>query len=355
MNDSNNLKPLRHLDEELVEAVLDGVEEKYLIEAAQYSQGKRAFKPVRMVMKAAACLALLVAVPVISLSVATAAGVDSAYDMLYSINPSMALKMRPVNISCEDNGIKMEVEAVSIKKDTAKIYISMQDLTGDRIDGTTDLFDSAGIESKYDCSGMCSLESYDEKEKKATFLVYQKTFDHKKIGGSKVKFSVSRFLSHKKSMEGQLSAIHLGQVPADPQTQKDVEIRGESGVASGQEEMVVNEFLAENGEQKFSPIEGVTVTAYGFVEDKLHIQVDYGDILKTDNHGELYLKDEDGNGIHCSKNVSFWHKDGKGSYEEYVFDVGAEDLEGLSVWGYFVVCDSLTEGDWSVTFPMEER
>ena len=351
----NNSEYLGHIDQEAVESALGGVEEKYLVEAAQYLQRKKSFKPVRTVMKAAACFALVAAVSVVSLSVATAAGVDSAYDMLHFINPSMALKMRPVNISCEDNGIKMEVEAISIQGDTAEIYISMQDLTGDRIDGTTDLFDSAGIESQYSSMGTCSLESYDEKERKATFLVYQKTFDHKKIGGSKIKFSVSSFLSHKKDVETQLSNIHLEQMSVKPETQKDVNIRGESGTASGKEEVVVNEFLTENEEQKFSPTEGVTVTAYGFVQNKLHIQVDYGEILETDNHGELFLKDGNGDVISSSKSVSFWSEDGERSYEEYVYDIGAEDLKGLSVWGWFEVCDTLTTGDWSVTFPVEER
>lgn len=346
---------LEHIDKETMESVLEGVDEKYLLEAARYRQEKKVFKSARMIMKVAACLALVAALSVTSLSVATAAGMDSAYDMLYSINPSVALKLRPVNISCEDNGIKMVVEAISVQDDTAEIYISMQDLTGDRIDGTTDLFDSAGIESMYGCSITCSFVNYDEAEKKATFLVYQKLNDHKKIEGSKLKFSVSRFLSHKKNVEIQLSDIHLGQATVNPKTQTNVEIRGESGVASGQKQIAVNEFLTENEEQKFSPVDGVTVTAYGFVQNKLHIQVDYGDILKTDNHGDIFLKDREGNEIGCSKSVAFWHKDREGSYEEYVYDIGSEDLEGVSVWGWFDVCDTLTTGDWSVTFPIEDR
>ena len=346
---------IERINEETVEKVLGNVEEKYLVEAARYSQKRSFFGPVRTVVKVAACFALVAALSVTSLSAATAAGVDSAYDMLYFINPAMALNMRPVNISCEDNGIKMEVEAVDIEEDTARIYISMQDLTGDRIDRTTDLFDSAGIECSYDCSGTCSLESYDEEEKKATFLVYQQTFDHKKIGGGKVKFSVSQFLSHKKEVGTQLSDIHAGQVPTSPKTQTDVNIRGEAGIDSERGEIVVNEFLTPNEEQKFSPVEGVTVTAYGFIQDKFHVQVDYGKILKTDNHGDIFLKDKNGNVISSSKSVSFWDEDGEGSYEEYVFDIGSEDLDYLSVWGWFVVCDSLTVGDWSVTFPVEER
>ena len=52
-----------------------------------------------------------------------------------------------------------------------KIYITMQDLTEDRIDGSTDLFDSYSINRPFDSSAHCERVRYDESTKTATFLI----------------------------------------------------------------------------------------------------------------------------------------------------------------------------------------
>ena len=98
----------------------------------------------------------------------------------------------------------------------------------------------------------------------------------------------------------------------------------------------------------------MTVTAWGFVDGKLHVQAHYEDILDYDNHGYIYLMDSDGAEISCSASVSFWDEAGTGSYEEYIFDLGSEeDLNGYALWGDFVTCRTRTEGNWEVTFPIK--
>lgn len=58
----------------------------------------------------------------------------------------------------------------TVQGDRADIYISMQDLTGDRIDETMDLFDSYQINRPFDSSGACRLAGYDAQQKAAAFL-----------------------------------------------------------------------------------------------------------------------------------------------------------------------------------------
>ena len=74
-------------------------------------------------------------------------------------------------MSCEDDGIKMEVISAYINADKADIYISMQDMTDERIDETTDLFDSYSINRPFSSSATCERMSYDEETKTATFLI----------------------------------------------------------------------------------------------------------------------------------------------------------------------------------------
>ena len=74
---------------------------------------------------AAACLCLIcgLAIP------AMAAFSPSFYELLYAVTPATAQFFKPVQRSCEDNGIRMEVTAAYIHENTAEIYLSMQDLT----------------------------------------------------------------------------------------------------------------------------------------------------------------------------------------------------------------------------------
>lgn len=341
------------------EQIISNIDDKYICETNDYikKRNKISYKLIRRLGNVAACFGIIFVLSISSLSIATAAGVMPAYDILYSLYPEVALKLSPVNISCEDNGIKMEVESVYVHDDTAEIYISMQDLTSDRIDETTDLFDSYDIHTPRDSVGTCSLIDYDENSKTATFLVYVQQQNNEKIQGGKMTFSVSEFLSGKEQVEKELSEISLENVTAPSEIQTQVDIRGWSG--RDQDDNFINSisgYLLPNEEQSVSPVTGAAITALGFIDNKLHIQVHYEDILNTDNHGYIYLKDSSGNPIECRVNTAFWDEDKTSSYEEYIFDIGEnDDLSELSVWGYFVSCKPATTGNWEVTFPIENR
>ena len=127
---------------------------------------------------AAACLAGALFLCAFSLPAAVAAGSIPAYDLLHSLFPKTAERLTPVQLSCEDNGIRMETEAVYVYGDTAEIYLSLQDLTGSRIDETTDLFDSYSIRLSGSGSGIgtCSRISFDPETGKVFFLVQKKHF-----------------------------------------------------------------------------------------------------------------------------------------------------------------------------------
>lgn len=339
-----------------MEILMDGLNDRYICEAAAYMEKKKdsGSRRLRKAWTAAAGFAVILFLSLSGLSMAAASGNIPAYDILYSLYPEAAKRLIPVNISCEDNGIKMEVESVSVHEDTAEIYISMTDLIGDRIDDTIDLFDSYRIHVPEDNIGTCSFVHYDPEANTATFLISIQLMDQKKITGQRLTFSVSEFLSGKKKMEEVLPEISLETAGIVSDLQKDVENRGGSWISDEEEE--ITEFLKENEEQSFSPTDGVTVTAWGFVDDRLHIQVYYEDILRTDNNGYLYLTDEQGNKINCTESIAFWDESHTGSYEEYIFKVAPEaDVSSLSVWGYFRTCRNLTTGSWQVTFPVENR
>lgn len=370
------------MKQEELERVINGIEDRYIVEADAYA-AKRGGGTMRKnhgagrlhekmstaadrgcvslhnvkkswsrnrhekIKYAAACLAAFFLISVSSLSIATAAGNITAYDMLYSVFPEAAVRLVPVNISCVDQDIRMEVEAVSVEGDQAEIYISMQDLAKDRIDETIDLFDSESIHVGADLMGTCSLIDYDADNRKAAFLVEMQRMDGKRIEGKEVEFRVSKFLSGKKEFEGEL--VSLENAVEEQEVQTEVELRG----SSGEEE--TTRFLNRNPAQTISPVKGASLTAYGFVDGMLHVQMYYDNILDYDDHGFVYLKDGDGSILQPVYNVAFWDDEQVGSYEEYIFKVyPEEDYGAWTVYGDLITCDTVTTGDWRVSFPIRE-
>jgi len=102
-----------------------------------------------------------------------------------------------------------------------------------------------------------------------------------------------------------------------------------------------------------SPMDGVSITGMGWVDGFLHIQSHYADISETDAHGYVFLTDASGAQMDSFYEVSFWDADFSSSYEEQIFDISPEELAGCAFHGWFTAFDSITEGNWEITFPIE--
>jgi RNA polymerase sigma factor (sigma-70 family) len=92
------------------------------------------------------------------------------------------------------------------------------------------------------------------------------------------------------------------------------------------------------------------------IEDKdeiSYVQVYYEDILH-DNHGYVYLLDEDENMVLPNCNIAFWDEERRGSYEEYILDISADELSEYAIYGHFFTCQNLVKGDWEVKFTIEQ-
>ena len=121
------------------------LDNKYIDEALNYK--KKVKKPIWI--KWGAMVASLLLVFTMSVPALAAADFGPAYNLLYKVSPAIAQKLKPVSMSCEDNGIKFEVISAYVEGSEAKIFISVQDIDGDRIDETTDFFDSFSINTPY--------------------------------------------------------------------------------------------------------------------------------------------------------------------------------------------------------------
>lgn len=297
----------------------------------------------------AAALCVVAAVPALA-----AADVGAAYQMLYAIAPAAAQKLKPVQMACEDNGIRMEVVSALAEGNSAHIEITVQDLTGDRIDETVDLLDSYQIHRPFDSSATCTRTAYDPASKTAAFLISITRSDGRDITGGKITFSLRELLSQKHTYSGPLPQLALDQAAHSPAVQTDVELRGAGGTRLPEDaDAWFTTFLLPQEETAFSPIPGVHITAAGWIDGQLHIQSLYENILQLDNHGDLWLQASDGTVVHPDYDQSFWDATHQNSYDEAVFSIAPDEAARYQLYGSFVTGGLHTSGNWQVTFPLE--
>ena len=90
---------------------------------------------------------------------ALADGVPAVYELLYRVSPATAQYFRSVRMSCEDQGVRMEVISAYAQDDNAQIYFTLQDLTGDRLSQDADLFESYSIHASWSMEADCESKA----------------------------------------------------------------------------------------------------------------------------------------------------------------------------------------------------
>jgi len=313
------------------------------IEEAHHAPVRR-----RRISLLAAVLAVTLA---LSLTAFAAADSQIMYDILYALSPSIAQALKPVQLSCVDNGIEMSVISANVEGDTARAFIGLKDLEGDRIDGTCDLYDSYSIDLSSDSIiGHCSFSHFDEETRTALFVVELSRGDGKAITEKKLTFSLREFLSGKREWKGSL-ALDRSLIQAAPKTTTDFVMRG---MGYSDEDYLITEVMVP-GSSMLMPVEGVNATAAGWVDGMLRIQLHYERIHETDNHGFVTLQDAQGRQVFPDYSIAFWDEERSGSYSEYLFRITPEELAQSEIMGEFIAANQLHRGDWQITFALEEK
>ena len=312
----------------------------------------------------AVSVALLLAV---NISLPVLAGTfPTIYELMYLVSPAVAQFYKPVQMADENDGIRMEVVAAYIHEETAEIYITFRDLEGERLDETTDLYDSYSIHTSGSAIGSCRKVGYDPESRTLTYLITVMQEEGRKIEGEKLTFSVGGYLSHKQNYENIEIPIDLTQVtdaqyqyvdsPANGGT-----MTGHSGLMADMSETTENEtegyrvLVPQSADPDF-PVNGVDFTGIGYIEGKLHIQYAVENSLDNDSHGFFFLQNEAGETIGEVGSVSFREGTGENriDYRDAVFLTPQEELQNYRLYGNFVISEGFREGNWQVTFPIKE-
>ena len=298
----------------------------------------------------------------LGMGTALAAFNENVNQLLYQIWPQAAMALRPINLVSESQGIRMEVVSASLSGTESLVTLTMQDLDGDRIDETTDLFDSAILQLPYDGTGTCIQTGYEPETKTASFAVYMDFNIDRPAESDKVSFMVSRFLSHKQEQTIDLTQYIAGKIE-EADSMPVPTIRGWSGSPSNNDDCQAitdkvhrMKVLNTQNSLEIPIVDGVTLTGIGMIDGAFHVQIRYSDILHTDNHGFLTLTSPDGKsyvdaGLSEIGSVS-WFGENHDSWEEYIFEQYPENLSEATLQGTFTTASPATEGNWYVTFPL---
>lgn len=315
--------------------------------------GRRRF-PLRRAAAAAAAAVLCIATPVL------AAQTEPGYQLLYALSPAAAQFFQPVQRSCTDSGVTMEVVAVQVAGSAAQAYIT---LAGDAVDETCDLFDSYNFHLPFDQISHCERVDYDTATRTATFLCSTETMDGRPIPtGGKMTFSLGCFLSGKETVRDlavDLSladyALEAETVPAGAPSDDYARTGGGASDETGEALMHTSPMLRPDAPIAV-PVEGLSITAMGYAGGLFHVQTCRGDAAKLDNHCQLWLVDENGerlDSLYSAGFSNFAENTSRLDYTEDVFDIASEKLARCTLHGDFYTASALTEGSWRITFPLE--
>lgn len=352
----NNIKV--YLDEKLKEVkvskelsnrILEDTSEKVSFIKKVTSTGKIA------VIVATICLFFTVSVTVM-------AATSSAFnDFIYTMNPSLAKLLYPINQTSEDQGIRVEVLYAANDNYNAKVFFTIQDVLGkNRINDRLDLCDSCDINGP--TAFGVEFISYDKETQTALFML--NGMGGESLSGKAVTFKINTLMSNKKKYDWydtkiDLSAYHLEHAKAVPFSADNYYTGGDEKSEQILEPDQMDISLGEN-------MEFVKISNIGFVDGRLHIQTKWE--TSFDNHGELLLIDkhktayEETNTVDCRINYFRTKEDEEKCGEnrftkhiEYIYDIAdIEELSQYKLWGRFVEDGTFTKGDWRVNFRLEK-
>lgn len=311
----------------------------------------------RKIVKRSFTIATAVLCVMLSVSV-MAATIPNFNKLLYIVSPQIAQFLQPIGLTSEDNGIKMEVVAAMSDDDTAVVYISMQDLTADRVDKSIDFYN-------YSITGMhgftSEVISYDTASK--TAIVRLLANGGSKLNGKKATVNVNSFLSDKQSYNlfdtgiDLVKAISTSHTKTIPLNMDNVSGGGGNLFWKLKEKGTTNILKTDEMNIALLNINFAHISNVGMINGRLHVQTKWtgGGI---DDHGTFALIDNSGNRINPS-NIYFGIDENGNTkfgreYVEYIFEVKETELNTYKLNAdYFTTSGNYTEGKWQTTFKIE--
>ena len=300
------------------------------------------------------CVALTICV--------SATTIPSVNRLLAFINPEIAFMLQPIELSCEDEGIKVEVIAAMNDDEQVIMYLAVQDLTGDRIDETL-WFRQFSLTG----ASMSGYEVIDYDETTKTALLYLNSGGMENLNGKKISIKFGNLLG-KSIRHSNNTGICINDIPEIPDSETlpfDWQDGGRGrGEGDGSEEFMSRETLRNlkigTLDIPLKDIDNMSISNIGFIDGELHVQIK---IYPTPYplYERLYICDSNGEEVAVSLGdisfgiTSFSDKKTDYYFREFVFDVTNLNLEESFLTFESLGMDYYIEGNWETTFKIQSE
>lgn len=294
---------------------------------------------------------------------ALAANIPVLYQALYDISPTITQALMPVNESCESNGVKMEVVSAAIDGDTAGVYLTLTDTSGDLFGELAPAFSEGWTlnSPSSDLGYMHTLLSYDAATHTATFYLELTNLDGQAFSDGKYTFTLPALLIGRDSQLDVAFPLDLSAVPLDPPTEQQLCYSvASSGDGTPEAQQTISsgtyEFLQPQ-DALWQSADGIfSLAAAGYRDGRLHLLLSALDRKRCENQASLFLSDADGAPVEPNFVATYFSPDGTDcAFEEWVFPIAYDQLSQSSLTGWLRTSGGQIHGDWRVTFRLEDE
>lgn len=318
-------------------------------------------------------------------TVGAAAATISGFKYLLSIiGEENAAVISPVEISDEDQGIKMEVVAAGRFDNILRVYVTLQDMTGERLGDDVRIKDYSitGIERSktdgrtgiYTSSGFGRAIDYDKENHKATFL-YERNNDTK-LEGEELTLKINKILYNTKVYsEYKVAEADLLKIDRNPPIfyakMNQFQFAYNTGVPGGsfidyKDEDTIPVLKEQGNKINFPQTESLKISAMGIIDGKLHVQawkdrnspkhIDYNIYLtdpKNPDQSKWYIDSEGTFGFDLDGDSNITKETDFTEYIEYVYDIDEDRLDKYELLAYISESDVIN-GNWEVSFNSQD-
>ena len=340
------------------------------------AQKARGEKPMKK--KLSLRIICVIAALMIGSMAALAAGVEDVNDALYKLWPEAARALRPLHLSDEHDGIRLDVISATLADDHYLVTWSLTDLGENSIMSNTDCTATLQVPVMDEAVGRTERLSWDPELHQAICATY---FDYKPRPTSgvspenadKAYFIVTNLCGYDESTVPDLLSLTNGQdykVESVPVPSGSPLLYGDGPLddAAGQESPVPA-VLSPANSLRIPLAENVELSGIGWVDGKLHVQVHLSDyLMHVEADGFIAdhvryscfvkIHDREGNEVICddgSGEQRLEWAEGSDLWVEQIFPVGQDAVKNCTldaeISTMVTAREELLRTMWMVSFP----
>ena len=294
---------------------------------------------------------------------ALAANVPEVYRTLYTLSPALADRLTPVHAVCEAQGVRLEVVSAYVEGDRALVTFTLRDLTGAYFqDAPPELFDHYTMESDrpslqdYCAGSTVTPTGYDPATRTATYLAQ---LEGKPLAGDRFTFTIHRLLTGGRQHQECTVPVDLSAVPLNAPTASRPIVAAfwsESVQGDPIQTQAVYTFLTPQEQPLWQSADGVfSLSAVGYRDGQLHLLYAAAGAAAHDNSGWFPLHTADGTLLSPAYRVEYLDEETGTRYSECVYDLPYAQAAGCTLSARMTTSGALLEGDWRVTFRLDEH